>query len=133
MSKNRISFKKTPFLKTWTFNTSKMRHQAIILRKFWVLLNSNRRTILLVIKLIKKQFNFLLASWKDCRPLIFLRHDFKWVPRSHMYKMILKLKKADKYYIVLKNNTKNGKGGSKTRFTLCRFTRSGFGMGTWSQ
>ena len=29
-----------------------MRH-AIILRKFWVLLKSNRRTILLVIKLIK--------------------------------------------------------------------------------
>ena len=27
-----------------------------------------------------------------------------------MYKMILKLKKADKYYIVLKNNTKNGDG-----------------------
>ena len=36
-----------------------------------------------------------------------------------MNKMI-KLKKLTK--IVLKNNTKNGKRGSKARFTLCRFT-----------
>ena len=50
--KKEIFFQKTPFLKKWTLNTRKMRH-AIILRKFWVLLESNRRTILLVIKLIK--------------------------------------------------------------------------------
>ena len=43
--------------------------------------------------------------------LYFLRHDVKWVPRPHMYKMILKFKKLRK--IVLKNNTKNGKRGSK--------------------
>ena len=130
MSKNRFSFKKTPFLKTWILNTSKMRH-AIILWKFWVLLKSNWRTILLVIKLIRNNLFSFLWCWKDCRPFIFLRHDFKWVPRSHMYKMILKLKKLTN--IVLKNNTKNGKRGSKTRFTLCRFTWSGFGIGTWSQ
>ena len=41
-----------------------------------------------------------------------------------MYKMILKLKKLTN--IVLKNNTKNGKRGSKTRFTW-----SGFGIGTF--
>ena len=49
--------KKTTFLKTWTLNTGKMRH-AIILRKFWVLLESNRRTILLLIKLIKNNLIF---------------------------------------------------------------------------
>ena len=47
-------------------------------------------------------------------PLFFLRHDFKWVPRSHMYIVILKLKTLRK--IVLKNNAKNGKRESKATF-----------------
>ena len=36
-----------------------------------------------------------------------------------MYKMIFKFKKLRN--IVLKNNTKKGKRGLKTRFNLCRF------------
>lgn len=36
-----------------------------------------------------------------------------------MYKMIFKFKKLTN--IVLKNNTKKGKRGLKTRFNLCRF------------
>ena len=53
---------------------------------------------------------------EDCRPFIFLRHDFKWVPRSHMYKTILKLKKLTN--IVLKNNAKNGKRGLESYYNL---------------
>ena len=45
-------------------------------------------------------------------PLFFLRYDFKWVPRSHMYIMILKLKKLRKVVlqmmIVMQRMVKEG-------------------------
>ena len=57
-------------------------------------------------------------------PLFSLRHDFKWVPRSHMYIMIFKLKTLRK--IVLKNNAKNGKRESKATFFQPRAMKSLF-------